>query len=222
VPAGFEKRHWKTFSHIYRNVGWMTLALACTVVNPLIDLAMVGPFASGSVSLVEYAGRLRGMPVLAMGGVLILLLGDWARQHHGDGHLLGWNSVRRVCYMTVIFCVPAVIVLLVTMDWWVPFIFRSPMFAAADIDMVKRLLLWYFPGVPFLAVAVVLSRAILVLKQARLLAFVSLTAVVVNIVANMILLSVIGLHGVAMSTSTVDIFVFVCYFFFVRRTLMAS
>jgi putative peptidoglycan lipid II flippase len=82
--------------------------------------------------------------------------------------------------------------------------------------------LWYFPGVPFLAVALVLSRAILVLKQARLLAFVSLTAMVVNIVANMILLRVTGLHGVAMSTSTVDIFVFVCYFIFVRRMLMAS
>ncbi|HDS15888.1 MAG TPA: hypothetical protein ENN66_04610 [Proteobacteria bacterium] len=207
----------KVFWDVYRNVLWMTLVLACTVVNPIVDLAMVGSFSPGSVTLVEYAGKLRGMPVLALVGVLVILLGEWAQQHNSPSVDFSWKTVARACWLTTLFCLPFVLILMLTLNIWVPIVFRPGNFNASNLQEIERLLWWYLMGIPFLALSHVLSRAILVLRQVRLLALVSLLAMGVNFLANIFLLKYWGLIGVAIATSVVDVFVFLCYFLFVRR-----
>ncbi|MBN2231192.1 MAG: polysaccharide biosynthesis C-terminal domain-containing protein [Deltaproteobacteria bacterium] len=210
------------FWHAYRDVAWMTLALAGTVVNPLVDLAMVGHLRSGSVTLVEYAGRIRGMPVLALGGILIFLLGDWSSRHHQHGHLLTWKPVRRAAWQAFGVCVPAVVLLFAGASWWIPLIFRSPLFGTPELASLKDLLWWYLPGVPFLAGSLVLSRALLVIQQARLLAIISLCAMIVNIAVNVIMIALMDLPGVALSTTVVDGCVWLGTFLVARNLLCQS
>lgn len=196
------------FWSAYRNVAWMTLALAGTVINPLVDLAMVGHLAAGSVTLVEYAGRLRGVPVLAFGGILVWLLGSWARQHYQEGRPLAWQPVNRATRKALLVCVPVVLLLMVSINWWVPLIFRSARFEMKESSGLANLLWWYFPGVPFLAGSLILSRALLLIQQARLLAIISLLAMIVNLFANLLFIRLLDLPGVALATTVVD-----CCFF---------
>ncbi len=209
----------KSFWSVYGPVAWMTLALMCTVINPVIDLAMVGKFRGGSVTLVEYAGRLRGMPVLALGGLLIYFLGEWSHQHHQQGGRLPWRQVRSTVVKLVLFCVPVVALLMAMEKTWVPLVFFSGKFGQEDLHQLQRLLYCYFPGVPFLAGSMVLSRALLVVQKARLVAFVTLVAAAGNIIFNLGFMRLLGLPGVALSTTLVDVFVCGMYFFLARRLL---
>ena len=188
----------------------------CTLINPVIDLAMVGDFRGGSVTLVEYAGRLRGMPVLALGGLLVYFLGEWSHQHYQQGKLLAWHQVRKSVVKLFLFCLPVVIFLMMSEKLWVPLVFFSRKFTFADQLQLRQLLYWYFPGVVFLAGSLVLSRAILVIQQAKVMALVTLAAAGINIILNLLLIKMMGLAGVALSTTLVDIFVCLMYYLVVR------
>jgi putative peptidoglycan lipid II flippase len=206
----------KSLWSMYGHVVWMTMALMCTVINPVIDLAMSGDFRGGSVTLVEYAGRLRGMPVLALGGLLVYFLGEWSHQHHQQGKLLAWKQVNRSFITLILFCLPVVIFLMMSEKLWVPLVFFSRKFTFADQLQLRQLLYWYFPGVVFLAGSLVLSRAILVIQQAKVMALVTLAAAGINIILNLLLIKMMGLAGVALSTTLVDIFVCLMYYLVVR------
>ena len=204
---------------VYGHVVWMTLALMCTVINPVIDLAMVGKFGGGSLTLVEYAGRLRGMPVLALGGLLVYFLGEWSYQHHQQDRKLAWQRVNKTFLKLIAYCFPAVILLMISEKLWVPLIFFSNKFSSVDLHLLQQLLYWYFPGVVFLAGSMILSRAILVVQQAKLMAFVTLVAAGLNVVFNLLFLKIMGLSGVALSTTMVDVFVCFTYYLVARRLL---
>jgi putative peptidoglycan lipid II flippase len=204
---------------VYKHVAWMTMALMCMVINPVIDMAMVGKFGGGSLTLVEYAGRLRGMPVLALGGLLVYFLGEWSYQHHQQDRKLAWQRVNKTFLKLIAYCFPAVILLMISEKLWVPLIFFSKKFSSADLYVLRQLLYWYFPGVVFLAGSMILSRAILVVQQAKLMAFVTLIAAGLNVFLNMVLLKMMGLSGVALSTTMVDVFVCFAYYLVARRLL---
>ncbi len=206
-----------SFWLVYGHVVWMTMALMCTVINPVIDLAMVGKFRGGSVTLVEYAGRLRGMPVLALGGLLVYFLGEWSHQHHKQDKKLDWQQVNHSFIKLILFCFPAVVLLMISEKLWVPLVFFSKKFVVEDLHQLKQLLYWYFPGVVFLAGSLILSRAILVIQQARVMALVTLIAAGMNVVLNLLLIRMMGLAGVALSTTLVDTFVCVMYYLVARQ-----
>ena len=208
-----------SFRQVYAPVIWMTVALMCTVINPVIDLAMVGNFRGGSVTLLAYAGRLRGVPVLALGGLLVYFLGEWSHQHHQQRKMLNWQRVNGAFIKLTLFCFPVVLVLMVTEKWWVQLVFFSSKFSLEDLQQLRQLLYWYFPGVVFLAGSLVLSRAILVIQQAKMMALVTLAAAGINIILNLLLIKMMGLPGVALSTSLVDVFVCIVYYFVVRQFL---
>jgi putative peptidoglycan lipid II flippase len=212
-PAFSKNSFWLVYGHVV----WMTVALMCTVINPVIDLAMVGKFRGGSVTLVEYAGRLRGMPVLALGGLLVYFLGEWSHQHHQQGKLLAWKQVNNSFVKLILFCFPVVVLLMISEKLWVPLVFFSKKFAVEDLQQLQQLLYWYFPGVVFLAGSLILSRAILVVQQAKLMAFITLIAAGLNVVCNLVFLEMMGLAGVALSTTLVDTFVCVMYYLVVRQ-----
>jgi len=209
----------KNFWSVYGHVFWMTLALMFTVINPVIDLAMVGRFPGGTVTLVEYAGRLRGMPVLALGGLLVYFLGEWSHQHHQMNGNLQWKQVRVSFLKLVFFCLPVVVLLMMTEKIWLPLVFFSRKFGPQELHRLRQLLYWYFPGVPFLAGAMILSRALLVVQQAKLMTFITLAAAGLNVVFNLLFIRFWGLLGVALSTTLVDVFVCGMYYFFARQVL---
>lgn len=188
---------------VLQNCGWMMLALSFTLVNPVIDLAMVGGFGSGGASLVEYAGRLRGLPILAMGGVFVILLGEWSKVHYLSTGLK-WHHVKSPFLRLVGFSAALTLILLLSIDWWLPKVFFSSRLSAG-LDDLRNLLVYYLLGIPLLAGATVLSRALVVLQEARFLSWVAGLSCLCNVLLNFILLSLLGLPGVALSTTLVDL-----------------
>ncbi|MGX9727503.1 MAG: lipid II flippase MurJ [Candidatus Electronema sp. VV] len=214
--SAVDVRHFKT---VYSHVSWMTIALMGTIINPVIDLAMVGRFGDGSVTLVEYANRLRGIPVLALSGLAVYYLGEWSHQHNRTINKLAWNTVNRVLKNVLFLSVPSVIFLIISEPIWVPLVFFSEKFNAESIFQIQNLLYWYFPGVIFLAENLILSRAALVVKQEKIMAFITIASSVVNVVFNFFLTRKIGIEGIALSTTITDFFSFIALYIVVKRTI---
>lgn len=182
---------------------WMSMGLSLVIANPLIDLIMVGRLGEGSASLVEYAGRLRGLPVLAFNGILILLLGEWANQYAKG--TLKWKNVSRCFSGSLIIASAGVVALGLSIDHWLSFIFFSNKFTDEELSALKMLLLYYFAGIPMLIGVFVLTRVLVIYQRFRIFTAITVSGFLLNIFFNFLFINIFGLHGVAMSTSVVDL-----------------
>lgn len=207
------------FSSITREVGWMSFALTVSFINIAVDLAMVGGMGPGSATLVDYAGRLRGFPVLLFGGILTMLLGKWSHQHLQQKVPLQFRQVKQICITVVISAVVIVGVMILFLDSIVSLVFFSEKFTPANLENLKKLLFWYLTGVPMLAGYYILSKAFLVLREIKTLAKIALLLCGLNYLFNLLFLNLIGLKGVAVSTSLIDVIACLLSFFLLRKKM---
>lgn len=206
---------------IATNTALMSISLSLIVANPLVDLIMTGHLSDGSVSLVEYAGRLRGLPALAFNGILILILGEWSRHHAQNKTGLTWKNIEKLLYPTITITFIVVLVSIISIDKWVDIIFYSNKFTEFDIFSLKSLLKIYLIGIPPLIGVFILTRAIIVYQKYKIFAAISFTMFFANIFFNVIFIYAFGLKGVAASTSLVDLFSFALFFFFTKNITLS-
>lgn len=208
-----------TISHIARSTVWMSAALSLIVANPLIDIAMVGMLDEGSVSLVEYAGRLRGLPALAFNGVLILLLGEWSNQHLKTSSKLKWENISGYLYFSILLASLFSLILIFSVDKWITVVFFSSKFTNTDITYLKNLLTIYLIGLPMLIGTFILTRIIIIFQQYRVFTAITFTGFSMNILLNYVFIRSHGLIGVALSTTLVDCLMMVALFALCKKML---
>jgi peptidoglycan biosynthesis protein MviN/MurJ (putative lipid II flippase) len=198
------------FKKYFEAVGWMALMISSSVLNPYIDLVMVGRLAEGDATLVEYAARLRGMPVLFLSGTLTVLLGDWSRKTMRE---LSWDQVGRYAWIMGLCGLIMSVFLILSKGYWISLIFTVQKFDPHLLNTIHKLMVWYLLSTPFLLVTGTLGRGFMVLRQFRLLAGIGVLSIFVNVLLNVTFIEIFGVQGVAMSTALLDLFLSGAYFF---------
>jgi len=211
IKPVFTKRfRLRAYRKYFVSMGWMALMVCASASNAYIDFIMVGHLGDGNATLVEYTGRLRGLPYLALSGLLVVFLGDWSRLYGSD---LKWKAVRKVVWQITACGVVLSVGLILLRSFWVPIIFQVRQFNPSQMAVLTQLLAWYLAGTPFLIAWNVFARGFLVWQYFKFLSAVSLLSVMVNIILNLILINIFGTVGVAMSTTLLDVFMLgVLYF----------
>jgi len=197
------------FKKYFEAIGWMALMISASALNPYIDLVMVGRLGAGDATLVEYAARLRGMPVLLLSGTLTILLGDWSRKYVQE---LSWNQVTRYAWRLGLCGLIMGGVLILSQPYWIPLVFTVKKFDSGLLNTIHRLMVWYILGTPFLLITGALGRGFMVLRQFRLLAVMGVLSVFVNVILNVMFIEMFGVQGVAISTALLDLFLSSAYF----------
>jgi|MTBAKSStandDraft_1061840.scaffolds.fasta_scaffold12817_5 putative peptidoglycan lipid II flippase len=204
-------------SDVIRKIALMSLTLSLTLANPLVDLIMISHLNDGNVSLVEYANRLRGLPILGFNGILILLLGEWAKHHSRSIKGLTLRNILKLLFPAILVSSFIVFLLFISFDHWIKLIFFSNKFSTYEISVLKNLIAMYFIGIPMLIGVFILTRAIIVYQQYQAYAIITVLMFLTNIIFNVILINSFGLKGVAMSTSLVDFISLVLLFFLTKK-----
>lgn len=192
----------------FAQIGWIALSLGSTQLNPAIDMAMVGGLGEGSVTLVNYVEKLRGFPILALNGIFVLLLGEWSKQHHKDAIPLTFQKVAKTSLIIISITSLFIIPLIVFIDTWLPVVFFSDQFTENEINILKKLFIFYSPGIPVLAGFFIVTNALLVYQKPKILALVALISIGLNIPFNLLFIEHFGIPGVALSTTCIDCIIF--------------
>jgi putative peptidoglycan lipid II flippase len=210
----FGRIDWRRYRHHINALGWMALMIAASAANPYIDFIMAGHLGHGNATLVEYASRLRGLPVLALSASLVILLGDWSRE---QAHGLSWARIRRgTCIMGLCGLILSA-GLILSQSWWVPVIFKVNSFDSGQMVILNRLIACYLVGAPFVLSVSVLSRSFMVMRQHKLLAIFSVLSVLANILLNILFIGFFGVVGIAVSTTALDVSLLGVFLFFSQR-----
>ncbi len=170
----------------------------------LVDPAMAAMLGSGSVSALAYGYKLPALVVsLGLSSLSTAILPSFSRlSANGD-----WREMRRVLLsytiLLALVTIPLTGLLIVISRPVVSLFFQGGAFTAADTNLVARVQMMFCLEIPFYSIAILYVRAISSLKRNHLIMWGTLISVSSNIGLNILFMRMIGLPGIALSTSAV-------------------
>lgn len=181
------------------------LAIALlTNANVVVDRWFARELVEGSVAALGFAERLVNLPVGLMGMALtvpmVTRLGEYKRR----GHRAGMHAALRLGLRSLAVTGAAAGMLLAAGAWpLVTILFERGAFDATDTALCVSALLGYAVGTPLLVMTLFLSGAAMIDERPWRLVLVLVGTVALNAQLNDALAPVLGVMGIALSTSIV-------------------
>jgi len=181
----------------YQFLGMLAVGL-----NPVIDKAMASWLQPGSVSLLHYADRLYMIPVVFLTqGLVVTVLSHWSSGYYQKGYRYLWKQVLKSIAVMLVLVTAILIILLPAHKLIVHFVLGFGNLADAHISAVQQMFFYYLLGLFPTVCGYILARAYLVLKRTRTLLLLAVANVTCHVILNFTLIRVLGLGGIALSTT---------------------
>lgn len=187
----------------------------------VVDVSMGSRFGEGSAAILNYASR---FPIYVVGfGSLALnaaLLPRFSRIVATGGILRKpfIGMIRFVLFSAL----GLTAVLLLVGESLIRVVFEGGAFTSADAAAAARIQSMYFLQIPFALVMIVCVRAMSAMRSNGLFLGLALVSLVANVTGNIVLSRLLGLAGIALSTSVAYLITMVCALLLVRRLLVSD
>jgi putative peptidoglycan lipid II flippase len=173
--------------------------------NPMVNKAMASWLAEGSVSLLEYAFKLFFIPATILGeGLLVVTLSYWSQQRYeGGAAALRSDVVRTVSWIGLLAAVVGFGFFVLRHEFTGIF-YGWGSFPKTRVPDLGEIFGMYILGLPAYLGGMILLRALIVLKDTKSIAKIAALKGVLNVLCNYVFILLIGLKGIALSTSVVE------------------
>jgi len=197
-----------------------TLGLAATQLNVAVNMFLATRQGTGAQSWLEVAFRLMYLPIGLFGvSIATAVLPAVSRHVVERDTRASRDTVADGLALMMALNVPATVGLIVLSVPIVRVIFEHGRFLPADTLATAAALRFYALGLVGYSVVRIASPTFYALGQNRIPVIVSVIAVVVNAVLNIILVNVMGYRGLALGTSVAALFNATVLFVLLRRSL---
>jgi putative peptidoglycan lipid II flippase len=185
-----------------------------------IDQAMAAMLSSGSVAALNYGNRLISFPITLATTALSTAVtpyfskmtarGEWSALKRTIRQFLGW-----VFAMTI----PLTVAFVIFAQPLTQIVFQRGAFTASDTQLVAQIQTCFALQIPFYIANILVVRLLAAMKLNQVLMWVSGFSIGLNILLNYGLMQWLGISGIALSTSCVYLFTFLCTFRSTRNRL---
>jgi len=212
--------HDKSFRRVLVLMGPGTIGLAATQVNVFVNTVLATGEGTGAVSWLNYAFRLMYLPI-GLFGVSIATATLPAVSRHVARHDVGAarTTIADGLSLMLMLNVPATVGLMVLATPIVRIIFERSAFTAADTAATAAALQFYAIGLVGYSIVRITSPVFYALGQNRTPVIISVAAVLLNALLNVVLVKLMGYRGLAFGTSIAALFNAALLIFFLRRRL---
>jgi len=200
---------WKNMGlqQVFRLMLPVTFALAVSQINTLVDRIIASTTREGAVSALYFADRLMELPLgifgIAIATAILPPLSRYALQKNEDD----WSRTLNQGIRYVLFIMLPLSVLLVLFRYEsVTLVYERGQFDRQATMMTAHALLYYAPALVFLSLAHVLTRAFYSLKDSKTPVRISVIAVGINIVLDLVLVRFMDFPGLALATTLSAVF----------------
>lgn len=187
------------------NGTWQILGSLLVAMNPLIDILFANSLGPGSVTSVEYAGRLWNLVYVFFTGHLTLLYAAMSKQISRGR--IDYRYLHRAAFRVGVTAFVAAFGLILFTEPLIRSMYGMGVMSSANTKNLADLLRYYLLGVaPFIG-GLVYVRALSAEGKTKILAKIALISVASNILFNGLLIPLLGLNGIGMATSVVNMLV---------------
>jgi putative peptidoglycan lipid II flippase len=172
--------------------------------TPVVDQAMAAMLAPGSVAALSYGGKvvtgLLAIGATALSTATLPYFSRMAAQSDWQGCR---HTLKRYSVLVLAVTVPLTILLALFSRPLVRILFQRGAFTTIDTDVVSRVQVYYCIQIPFYTLCMLFVRFISSVRRNDLLMYASAINLVVDVVLNIILMRILGVAGIALSSSIV-------------------
>lgn len=205
----FDFLHDYGFQQVTRLMLPVTLALAVSQVNTLVDRIIATLCEEGAVSALYFADRLLELPLGVFGVALSTAILPSLSQKTFQENLEEWEKVLWQGIRLVIFImIPMSIFLLVFRTQTVSVVYQRGVFGNLATNMTASALYFYAPGLVFFSLVHLLTRAFYSLKDSQTPVKIGLVTIFINIILDLVLVRFFSFRGLALATSLAAVFNF--------------
>lgn len=201
----------KLISWAIKNGQWQIIGSFLVALNPLVDILFANLLGPGSITSVEYAGRLWNLVYVFFTGHLTLLYAAFSKEISKGN--LDRGQLHKAAFKIGATALAATFILILFAEPLIKILYG---FGAMDSERVvdlSGLLKYYFLGTaPFIG-GLVYVRALGAEGKTKILAKIAFFSVSSNIVLNMIFLPLLGIYGIGLATSLTYALVTMLLFF---------
>jgi putative peptidoglycan lipid II flippase len=177
------------------------LLMAGTV---LIDPAMAAMLGSGSVAALNYAYKLPALVLnIGLSSLSTAILPSFSQLSAREN----WREMRQVLFsytrLLALVTIPLTGILVGLSKPLVSLFFQGGRFTAADTALVAKVQMMFCLEIPFYCLAILYVRALSSLKLNQLIMWGTLINIAANATLNILFMRIMGLPGIALSTSAV-------------------
>lgn len=184
----------------------------------LVDQVMAATLESGSVSTLNYAGRiialLTGVGSMALGTAIFPYFSKQAAEKD-------WQAIRHtlIVYarLILIVTVPLTILTIYFSYPLIELIFERGSFDAGDTQRVSRVQIFYLLQIPFFVIGIVCARVLNALSKNQILMGIGFFSLIINVAGNFILMEYLGVAGIALSTSIVYLTSLIAMIYYINK-----
>jgi putative peptidoglycan lipid II flippase len=178
---------------------------AVTRINPVVDQLMAGLAAVvGGGTMLRLSGDVATLPTSLLQAALLPVLLSHLSDDAAKKDLASFKStLRRSLLVSVAVLVLASLVLFAIRGPLLRLVFLHGEMDVAGVDRMAALLPYHLVGVPAFGVLLVLARAHVALKNSGIMVSMGIINASANALFNLLFLKLIGLEGLALSTSCV-------------------
>jgi putative peptidoglycan lipid II flippase len=191
--------------------------------NPLVDTVMSTYLPSGSVSILRYAGRIHELPVqvlvLAIARAMFPFISESAAR--GDFEQLGQIFKRTIVFLSFL-TIPITCLVVLFADDIVILLYRRGAFDAYAAMQTAQTLSCYSYGLFFFAYTFVNFSFFSALKHTRPLFYMGLITVTLNFVFDVLFMRMMGVSGIALSTTVTFVIIVIIFVAMLRRRLLIT
>lgn len=178
---------------------------AVTRINPVVDQLMAGLAAVvGGGTMLRLSGDVASLPTSLLQAALLPVLLSHLSDDAAKGDLASFKStLRRSLLVSIAVLVASALLLYAVRVPLFRLVFLHGEMDAAGVDRMAAILPYHLVGLPAFGVLLVLARAHVALKNSGIMVSMGIINASANALFNLVLLKLIGLEGLALSTSCV-------------------
>jgi putative peptidoglycan lipid II flippase len=185
-------------------IGFGTIAGAAVQINLLVNMVLATGEGAGAVSWLSYAFRVMYLPIGIFGVSIATATLPAVSRHAAQDSTEGIRStISGSLRMMLVLNVPALVGLIVLAEPIVALIFERGSFLPSDTASTTAALVFYAPGLVGYSAVRIVVPCFYAMRNSLTPTLVSVGAVVLNIVLNLVLVRVMGFRGLALGTSIV-------------------
>lgn len=182
-----------------KNGKWQIIGSLLVGLNPLIDVLFANLLGPGSITSVDYAGRLWNLVYVFFTGHLTLLYARLSRQISKGK--IDYNQLHKSAFRVGLGALAITFVLILFADPLIKVLYGFGAMSSENADHLANLLKCYFMGTaPFIG-GLVYVRALGAEGKTKILTKIAVFSVSANIVFNSIFVPLLGLYGIGLATS---------------------
>lgn len=219
ISFNFNLKFSKSIAAFYKTVFQRITGMLAVSFNPIIDKTMASWLGLGAISVLDYADKIYAIPVVVLvEGFMVVILSYWTRiQYEGKGFCELKREVMKTCKIIALFSALFSLILFLFRYSIINVIFGGKLIQPNELIMMADALGYYLFGFAPLMLVMVLVRAFTVLKQGMFLMITGFMNCFLNIVLNLLLMQKLGLLGIALSTSIVQVIVLIIYWIYFQK-----